>query len=54
MPSGPSEVQVRPGFEAGPEALTDLWNRSVRETAVTFDTVAHLPEERRHWLLSHP
>ncbi|MFK4066024.1 GNAT family N-acetyltransferase [Streptomyces sp. NPDC029674] len=49
-----TEVQVRPGVEADLEALTDLYNHYVRETAVTFDTVAFLPEERRPWLLSHP
>ncbi|WP_030786331.1 GNAT family N-acetyltransferase [Streptomyces sp. NRRL S-920] len=47
-------VQVRPGVETDLEALTDLYNHYVRETAVTFDTVTFLPEERRPWLLSHP
>ncbi|ATL28430.1 GNAT family N-acetyltransferase [Streptomyces formicae] len=53
MPSVPEEVQVRPGVEADLKALTDIYNHYVRETAVTFDTVAFLPEERRPWLLSH-
>ncbi|MFH8609392.1 GNAT family N-acetyltransferase [Streptomyces sp. NPDC018029] len=54
MPTERTEVQVRPAVEADLEALTDLYNHYVRETAVTFDTVAFLPEERRPWLLSHP
>ncbi|GGS05683.1 phosphinothricin N-acetyltransferase [Streptomyces aureoverticillatus] len=47
-------MQVRPGVEADLEPLTDIYNHYVRETAVTFDTVPFLPEERRPWLLSHP
>ncbi|MBW5424943.1 GNAT family N-acetyltransferase [Streptomyces sp. BG9H] len=47
-------MQVRPGVETDLEALTDLYNHYVRETAITFDTVTFLPEERRPWLLSHP
>ncbi|WPO73202.1 MULTISPECIES: GNAT family N-acetyltransferase [unclassified Streptomyces] len=54
MLSGRTEVQVRPGVESDLSALTELYNHYVRETAVTFDTVAFLPEERRPWLLSHP
>ncbi|WP_369216465.1 GNAT family N-acetyltransferase [Streptomyces flavofungini] len=54
MLTGRTEVQVRPGVEADLEALTDLYNHYVRETAITFDTVVFSPEERRHWLLSHP
>ncbi|MEU7649038.1 MULTISPECIES: GNAT family N-acetyltransferase [Streptomyces] len=54
MLSGRTEVQVRPGVEGDLDALTELYNHYVRETAVTFDTVAFLPEERRPWLLSHP
>ncbi|MFD4631200.1 GNAT family N-acetyltransferase [Streptomyces sp. NPDC058284] len=54
MLSEGAETQVRPGAEADLEALTDLYNHYVRETAVTFDTVALRPEERRPWLLSHP
>ncbi|MEV5979144.1 N-acetyltransferase family protein [Streptomyces sp. NPDC052114] len=54
MPSGSTEVQVRAGVEADLAGLTDIYNHYVRETAVTFDTVVFLPEERRHWLLSHP
>ncbi|MFE0173775.1 GNAT family N-acetyltransferase [Streptomyces sp. NPDC059002] len=54
MPSVRTEVQVRPGVEADLAALTDIYNHYVRETAVTFDTVVFLPEERRPWLLSHP
>lgn len=49
-----TEVQVRPGAEADLEALTDIYNHYVRETAITFDTAVFLPEERRPWLLSHP
>jgi phosphinothricin acetyltransferase len=49
-----AEVQVRPGVESDLEALTEIYNHYVRETAVTFDTVAFTPEERRPWLLSHP
>ncbi|RZU15160.1 GNAT family N-acetyltransferase [Streptomyces sp. BK239] len=49
-----TEVQVRPGVEADLEALTELYNHYVRETPITFDTVAFTVEERRPWLLSHP
>lgn len=45
---------VRPGAEGDLTALTDLYNQYVRETAITFDTTALTPEERRPWLLSHP
>ncbi|MGV9878922.1 N-acetyltransferase family protein [Streptomyces sp. NPDC003006] len=54
MMSGRTEVQVRPGVESDLDPLTDLYNHYVRETAITFDTVVFLPEERRPWLLSHP
>lgn len=49
-----TEVQVRPGTEADLDALAEIYNHYVRETAVTFDTTVFLPEERRPWLLSHP
>ncbi|CAL9487213.1 Phosphinothricin N-acetyltransferase [Streptomyces sp. enrichment culture] len=49
-----AEVQVRPGTEGDLEALTDLYNHYVSETAITFDTAPLTPEERRPWLLSHP
>ncbi|MET9440799.1 N-acetyltransferase family protein [Streptomyces sp. NPDC006610] len=54
MASGRTEVQVRPGIEADLAPLTDLYNHYVRETPITFDTVALTPSERRSWLLSHP
>jgi len=54
MPPEGTEVQVRPGVEGDLEALTDLYNHYVRETAITFDTAMFTPEERRPWLLSHP
>ncbi|MGW2862292.1 N-acetyltransferase family protein [Streptomyces sp. NPDC001205] len=54
MPQGRTEVQVRPGAEADLEALTDLYNHFIRETAITFDTVAFTAEQRRPWLHSHP
>ncbi|MEW2164008.1 N-acetyltransferase family protein [Streptomyces sp. NPDC007084] len=54
MPSEHAEVQVRTGVAADLDALTDLYNHYVRETPVTFDTVAFTPRERRPWLLSHP
>ncbi|GGM04085.1 phosphinothricin N-acetyltransferase [Streptomyces fumigatiscleroticus] len=54
MPPEHTEVQVRPGVEDDLEALTDLYNHYVRETAITFDTAVFSPEERRPWLLSHP
>ncbi|MFI5854941.1 GNAT family N-acetyltransferase [Streptomyces parvulus] len=54
MPTGRTDVQVRPGAEADLEALTDLYNHYVRETPVTFDTVPFTARERRAWLLSHP
>ncbi|GAA3499900.1 GNAT family N-acetyltransferase [Streptomyces prasinosporus] len=49
-----AEVQVRPGAEGDLEALTELYNHYVRETAITFDTTPFTPDERRPWLLSHP
>ncbi|KQX83149.1 MULTISPECIES: GNAT family N-acetyltransferase [unclassified Streptomyces] len=54
MLSERTEVQVRPGVEGDLEALTSLYNHYVRETPITFDTVAFTAEERRPWLLSHP
>ncbi|MEJ8635597.1 N-acetyltransferase family protein [Streptomyces sp. MS2.AVA.5] len=54
MPQGRTEVQVRPGREADLVALTELYNHYIRETAVTFDTAAFTPEQRRPWLRSHP
>ncbi|GHB18061.1 GNAT family N-acetyltransferase [Streptomyces chryseus] len=54
MAQGPAEVQVRAGTEADLDALTDLYNHYVRETAITFDTAVFTPEQRRPWLLSHP
>ncbi|CAL9508715.1 N-acetyltransferase family protein [Streptomyces sp. enrichment culture] len=54
MSSERTEVQVRSGTEADLEALTDLYNHYVRETAITFDTAPFTPVERRPWLLSHP
>ncbi|MFF5565973.1 GNAT family N-acetyltransferase [Streptomyces sp. NPDC012623] len=49
-----TEVQVRAGTEADLTALTDIYNHYVRETAITFDTVAFTPEQRIPWLRSHP
>jgi phosphinothricin acetyltransferase len=54
MPTERTEVQVRSGVESDLEALTDIYNHYVRETAITFDTAVFTPEERRPWLLSHP
>lgn len=54
MVSGRTEVQVRPGVEADLDALTELYNHYVRETAITFDTAVFTARERRPWLLSHP
>ncbi|EPD56878.1 GNAT family N-acetyltransferase [Streptomyces sp. HGB0020] len=54
MSANQAEVQVRPGVEGDLEALTDLYNHYVRETAITFDTAVFTPQERRPWLLSHP
>ncbi|MEU1439228.1 N-acetyltransferase family protein [Streptomyces sp. NPDC005786] len=49
-----AEVQVRAGIESDLEALTDIYNHYVRETALTFDTAPFTPEQRLPWLLSHP
>ncbi|MEW2548904.1 N-acetyltransferase family protein [Streptomyces sp. NPDC047002] len=54
MGSSATEVQVRPGAEADIEALTDIYNHYVLETAVTFDTAPATPQERIGWLRSHP
>ncbi|WP_327379931.1 GNAT family N-acetyltransferase [Streptomyces sp. NBC_01212] len=50
----PTELQVRPGVEGDLEALTDIYNHYVHETALTFDTVTFTPQERMSWLRSHP
>ncbi|MFD9338789.1 hypothetical protein ACFWBF_31025 [Streptomyces sp. NPDC060028] len=50
----PGDVQVRPGMKGGREAFTDPYAHDVRETAVTFDTVAVTPEQHRPWLRSPP
>ncbi|WP_069174472.1 GNAT family N-acetyltransferase [Streptomyces griseus] len=50
----PTEAQVRPGTEADLEALTDIYNHDVRETALTFDTACFTTRERLPWLRSHP
>lgn len=49
-----TEPQVRPGIESDLEALTDIYNHYVRETALTFDTVPFAPDQRLPWLRSHP
>ncbi|MGW6458555.1 N-acetyltransferase family protein [Streptomyces sp. NPDC055078] len=54
MPVERTEVQVRPGTEADLKALTALYNHYIRETPITFDTIAFTPEERVPWLRSHP
>ncbi|MGY9069075.1 N-acetyltransferase family protein [Streptomyces sp. CAS3] len=54
MVSEPTEAQVRPGVEGDLDALTEIYNHYVRETAITFDTVPFTPRERLPWLLSHP
>lgn len=54
MRSDLEEVQVRPGVAADLPVLTALHDHDVRETAVTCDTVAFTPEQRRPWLHSHP
>lgn len=41
-------------MEADLETLTDICNHDVRETVLTFDTVAFTPQERLPWLRSHP
>ena len=43
MPQEHTDVQVRAGTEADLEALTQLYNHYVRETAITFDTSAFTP-----------
>ncbi|MDI3403441.1 GNAT family N-acetyltransferase [Streptomyces cavernicola] len=54
MPKRSTEMLVRPGSEGDIEALTEIYNHYVRETAITFDTVPFTPEERLPWLRSHP
>ncbi|WP_406451136.1 GNAT family N-acetyltransferase [Streptomyces sp. NBC_00876] len=49
-----TEAQVRAGAESDLEALTDIYNHYVRETALTFDTTPFTPRERLPWLHSHP
>ncbi|PHQ51166.1 GNAT family N-acetyltransferase [Streptomyces cinnamoneus] len=49
----PMDVQVRPGGEEDLDALTEIYNHYVRETAITFDVTPFTPEERRRWLLSY-
>lgn len=47
MPGEGTEVQVSVGTEADLEALTERYNHYARETAVTCDTTAFTPEQRR-------
>ncbi|MEV0743824.1 GNAT family N-acetyltransferase [Streptomyces sp. NBC_01220] len=54
MPQLGTEVQVRPGAESDLDALTDIYNHYVRETALTFDVTPFTPEQRLPWLRSHP
>lgn len=54
MLSEHTEAQVRAGTEGDLEALTELYNHYVRETAITFDTEPFTPEQRLPWLRSHP
>jgi phosphinothricin acetyltransferase len=53
MPQPTTEPEVRAGVEADIGALTDLYNHYIRETAITFDTLAFTPENRLPWLRSH-
>ncbi|MFD5818298.1 hypothetical protein [Streptomyces sp. NPDC127038] len=46
-------MQVRPGAATAPDALTDPYDLYVRETPITFDTIAFTPEHRRPRLLPH-
>lgn len=45
-----TETQVRPGVESDLEALTDIYDHDVRETALTFDTVPFTLDRRLPWL----
>ncbi|MEU9862838.1 N-acetyltransferase family protein [Streptomyces sp. NPDC047971] len=54
MLSENANTQVRAGTEGDLEALTELYNHYVRETAITFDTEPFTPEQRLPWLRSHP
>ncbi|WP_299537784.1 GNAT family N-acetyltransferase [uncultured Streptomyces sp.] len=49
----PRDPQVRPGTEADLQALTDIYNHYVGETAITFDTEPFTLTERLPWLLAH-
>nr|WSW68702.1 GNAT family N-acetyltransferase [Streptomyces sp. NBC_00995] len=49
-----TDVQVRAGVESDLQALTDIYNHYVRETALTFDVTAFTPDQRLPWLRSHP
>ncbi|HEY9437502.1 MAG TPA: GNAT family N-acetyltransferase [Streptomyces sp.] len=49
----PPQVQVKPGVIADLDALTDIYNHYVRETALTFDTAPFTSEQRVPWLRSH-
>ncbi|GAA2247262.1 hypothetical protein GCM10010415_01650 [Streptomyces atrovirens] len=53
-PSEHEEVQVRPGAEGDPTALTDLYDHYARETAITFDTAPFTREEHLSRPPSHP
>lgn len=41
-----AKVQVRAGIESDLEAVTDIYNHYVRETALTFGTASFTPEQR--------
>ncbi|WNI31294.1 N-acetyltransferase family protein [Streptomyces sp. ITFR-6] len=45
-----TKAQVRPGTEGDLEAVTDIYNHYVRETALTFDTAPFTPGQRLPWL----
>lgn len=46
MLSENADTQVRAGTEGDLEALAELYNHYVRETAITFDTEPFTPEQR--------
>ncbi|RAJ58409.1 hypothetical protein K376_03221 [Streptomyces sp. PsTaAH-130] len=43
MVSDPTEAQVGPGVEGDLDVLTEIYDHSVRETAITFGTAPLTP-----------
>ena len=52
-PSRDQDVTVRPARESDLDAITEVYNESVRTTTATFDTAPKSRDERLRWFESH-